>query len=78
MVATPAGLSTTGIASRIEESGLAATRGIPTIAITSAGDVEMLKRIAHGPDDTVDRVDCRALADVAQFVRAPLVPSPGA
>jgi aminopeptidase YwaD len=45
-----------------------AMRGIPTIAITSAGDVEALKRIAHAPDETLDRVDPRALADVVAFI----------
>jgi aminopeptidase YwaD len=46
-----------------------AIRGIPTIAITSAGDMEELKRIAHAPDETLDRVDPDVLADVVAVIR---------
>ncbi|NJD28679.1 MAG: Zn-dependent exopeptidase M28 [Chloroflexi bacterium] len=46
-----------------------AMRGIPTVAITSAGDVEVLKRLAHAADETLARVDPRVLADVARFVQ---------
>lgn len=47
-----------------------AMRGIPTVAITSAGDLEALKRLAHDPHEPLDRVDPIVLAEVAWFVRA--------
>ena len=46
-----------------------AMRGIPTVAITSAGDMPALKRLAHAPHETLDRVDPLVLAEVVEFVR---------
>lgn len=46
-----------------------AMRGIPTVAITSAGDMAELKHLAHAPGETLDRLDPVVLADVARFVR---------
>ena len=45
-----------------------AMRGIPSLAITSAGDRDRLGRISHTDRDTRAVVDPVVLADVAAFV----------
>jgi aminopeptidase YwaD len=45
-----------------------AMRGIPSLAIASAGLDDLLMSVAHTERDTLDIVDARILADVAAFV----------
>jgi aminopeptidase YwaD len=45
-----------------------AMRGIPSVAIASAGLDDLLASVAHTEHDTLDVVDVRILADVAGFV----------
>lgn len=45
-----------------------ALRGIPSLAITSAGVHDLLATVAHTAADTLDIVDPHVLADVAGFV----------
>jgi aminopeptidase YwaD len=47
-----------------------AMRGIPAVAVTSAGVHEVMSTIAHTPKDTVEVVDVEVLADVAVTVAA--------
>jgi aminopeptidase YwaD len=44
-----------------------ASRGIPSLALTSA-DAHELASVLHGPEDTLERLDVDALAATAEFV----------
>jgi len=44
-----------------------ASRGIPSLALTSA-DAHELAALLHGPEDTIERLDVDALAATAEFV----------
>ena len=44
-----------------------ASRGIPSLALTSA-DANELASLLHGPEDTIDRLDLDTLAATAEFV----------
>jgi aminopeptidase YwaD len=44
-----------------------ASRGIPSLALTSA-DAHELASLLHGPDDTIERLDVDTLAATAEFV----------
>jgi aminopeptidase YwaD len=46
-----------------------AMQGIPSVAITSDGPFDELKRLAHAADDSPDRLDPEVLASVVVFVR---------
>lgn len=46
-----------------------AMRGIPCLALTSDAPPELLKRLSHDPDDSVERVDPESLARVIAFLR---------
>jgi aminopeptidase YwaD len=47
-----------------------AMQGIPSVAITSDGPFDELKRLAHAADDSPERLDPDVLASVVAFVRA--------
>jgi aminopeptidase YwaD len=46
-----------------------ALQGIPSLAITSEGVHDLLRTLAHTPEDTLDKVDVRILAGVTELVR---------
>ena len=47
------------------DHGLFAMQGIPAIAVTSAGVLDLMTTVAHTPRDTLDMVDTATVADVA-------------
>lgn len=47
-----------------------AMRGIPTVAITTDGPFDLLKRLSHASDDQPDRIDEQQLADVVEVLRS--------
>jgi aminopeptidase YwaD len=55
------------------DHAILAMRGIPAVAVTTAGVHDLLASLAHGPADTVEVVDVAVLADVAELVGEVLV-----
>jgi aminopeptidase YwaD len=51
------------------DHAILAMRGVPAVAVTTAGVHDLLATLAHGEDDTVAVVDPAVLADVARMVR---------
>jgi aminopeptidase YwaD len=42
--------------------------GVPAMALTTTGFMQMETEIAHTPKDSVNRVDVKLLAETAQFL----------